>query len=369
MEPLTFREIAALLNHSRTTRISEEPFEQVSGSWGLYNGEHRVHTDSIKFEVLYLHSNATTDALRNVGKRFKPNQTHVVYAPSLDNRTKLHHDLFKLKAKGFWNTTGYLASFFREELDAYNQKLIARAPKYYVEPRFEVPSGATRKIPNPIQAFLEDVAAASETAPGWLGVLLAGPGQGKTFTSEYLVSKMAQSKKLFPIYINSDQWRTIAPDDFGNLQKTIIHSFRHFETPIGWLEGCEEEFLMVTLKARLFRIVFDGFDEYVLRNQGRVSAPETLRALAKFVEVTGTRIAVTSRTSFWNSEIENVEEYLEGARLSVYTQLPFNTGQAKNYFSDRLEDPKSVERATLLYDSLRKQDEEFVGRGFVLRSC
>lgn len=85
MEPLTFREIAALLNHSRTTRISEEPFEQVSGSWGLYNGEHRVHTDSIKFEVLYLHSNATTDALRNVGKRFKPNQTHVVYAPSLDN--------------------------------------------------------------------------------------------------------------------------------------------------------------------------------------------------------------------------------------------------------------------------------------------
>lgn len=229
-----------------------------------------------------------------------------------------------------------------------------------------MPSGATRKIPNPIQAFLEDVAAASETAPGWLGVLLAGPGQGKTFTSEYLVSKMAQSKKLFPIYINSDQWRTIAPDDFGNLQKTIIHSFRHFETPIGWLEGCEEEFLMVTLKARLFRIVFDGFDEYVLRNQGRVSAPETLRALAKFVEVTGTRIAVTSRTSFWNSEIENVEEYLEGARLSVYTQLPFNTGQAKNYFSDRLEDPKSVERATLLYDSLRKQDEEFVGRGFVL---
>lgn len=368
MEPLTFSDIAVLLNHSRTIRISEKPTEQNPNNWELFVGEHRIHTDSIPFQILYLQARATADGLREAARRVRGDRVYIVYAPSLDGRLKLHHDLFRTKksAKRFWNTTDYLKSFFREELDAYNQKLTALSPKYYIDPDVIVPRGVARKIPNPLLSFLEDIAASSDITPGEIGVLLAEPGQGKTYMSQYLVAALAQSHRVFPIHISSDQWRSIAPDDFGDLAKTIVHSFRHFGTPIGWLDGCEDKFLGVTVKARLFRIVFDGFDEYVLRNRDQVSALQTLEALARFVDATGARIVVTSRSSFWNSELEGLGETLHGAKLSVYTQVPFDTGKARKYFSGRLRKAVEVERATSLYDALQKSEREFVGRGFVL---
>jgi hypothetical protein len=369
MEPLTFADITQLLNNSRTTKINVKPIAQSPGNWELYEGEHRVHTDRILFEVLYLQSKASADGLREAKRRLKPDITHVVYASSLDARQKSHRELFQDKAKGFWTTKQYIASFIHDELEAYKGALIAQAPKHYVDPDVEVPAGMRRKIPNPLFSFLADSPASPDALAGGLGILLAEPGQGKTYMSQYLVSKMAglaPSRELFPIYINSDQWQSIAPDDFVDLPKTITHSFGHLGTPIGWLAGCEEKFLEVTLKAGLFRIVFDGFDEYVLRNHGRVTATEAMSVLARFVDITGTRIVVTSRTSFWNSELESVSRHFEETRLSVYTQLPFDTGKAKSYFSARLLRPASVERATNLYADLQKTGKEFVGRGFVL---
>lgn len=366
MEPLTFSEIAGLLSHSRATKIADKPVDQMAGNWEIYKGEHRIHTETIPFEVLYIQSKATADGLKTASKRLRGDRFYVVYAPSLDLRLKMHHDLFRDRAKGFWTTTEYLQSYFGEELDAYNRKLSEQNPRFYIEPDVEVPAGVLRKIPNPLLSFLEDVSAASEISTGEIGVLLAGPGQGKTTMSQFLASRLAQSKKAFPIHISSDQWRSIAPDDLGNLAKTITHSFRHFGAPISWLDGCEDDFLKVTLKARLFRIVFDGFDEYVLRNHGRISALETLRALANFVETTGSRIVVTSRTSFWNSELENIGNSLDGVKLSVYTQAPFDTGKAQKYFRVRLGNENQINRATQLYDQLQKRNREFVGRGFVL---
>lgn len=366
MEPLDFSDIAELLNHSRTTKISRKPDDQLAGNWELYRGEHRVHTESIPFEVLYLQSKATADGLKVAATRLRGERAYVVYAPSLDARLKAHHEIFRERVKGLWTTTEYLKSLFSEELEAYNQKLASLSPRFYIEPDVVVPAGMKRKIPNPLLSFLGDIAAFDETTPGEIGVLLAEPGQGKTYMSQFLVSKLSQSKKVFPIHISSDQWQSMAPDDLGDLAKTIIHSFRHFGTPIGWLDGCEDKFLEVTLKARLFRIVFDGFDEYVLRNHGRITALETLDALAKFVETTGARIVVTSRTSFWNSELDNIGGERHGVKLSVYTQAPFNTGQANAYFKKRLEDQSKADRATQLYSELQNRDAEFVGRGFVL---
>jgi glycine/D-amino acid oxidase-like deaminating enzyme len=120
--------------------------------------------------------------------------------------------------------------------------------------------------------------------------------------SRYLVSHISDiDKRLVPLMVDSSQWHTMPVEDQRLLAKTIAHSFRHFGATIGWLEGHEEEFLRARLKADVFRIVFDGFDEYILRNRGAVQPLKVLDALASLANATGTRIVITSRTSFWNT--------------------------------------------------------------------
>lgn len=59
--------------------------------------------------------------------------------------------------------------------------------------------------------------------------------------------------------------------------------------------------------------MFDGFDEYILRNRGNVQPMEVLRPLADLAGTTSTRIVITSRTSFWNTNLleAEVEDFLQ----------------------------------------------------------
>ena len=199
--------------------------------------------------------------------------------------------------------------------------------------------------------------------------MLGEPGQGKTYMSKHLVSLLATSSDLVPIYIDSSQWQSMSRDDLGSLQKTIAHSFRHFEAPIAWLDGQEERFLRATLKADLFRVVFDGFDEYILRNEGRLSVTEALEELTELVRLTGARVVVTSRTSFWDSNVDENALPPE-ARNAIYQICPFEVNEARRYFEERFkpnQGRRRSERAVSVYVPLSKRDPGFVGRGFVLK--
>jgi hypothetical protein len=132
--------------------------------------------------------------------------------------------------------------------------------------------------------------------------------------------------------------------------------------------GHEAEFLRVTLKADIFRIVFDGFDEYILRNAGAVQPIDVLEGLAELAKTTGARIVITSRTSFWNTNLPEAEisKFIGKHGAHIFKILPFDLQYAKNYFEQRLQDPTKVEHAMQTYAILRKGDENFAGRGFVL---
>ncbi len=302
-------------------------------------------------------------------KAYVPSTTHVVYAPSLQRQHDLLFKLFGKSHLGLWTTREYLASFMKDELDSYISVLRTIEPMFYVNPRFKTPSGFTRVRPNPLYSLLTETDPGCGPREGMLGILLAEAGQGKTYLSQYLVSRLSKSKTLVPIYIHSAQWTTIPPEDLGSIWKTIAHSFRYFGSPISWLEGHEDEFVRVTLKAELFRIVFDGFDEYVLWNKGRVQALDTLATLSKLVTVTGARIVVTSRTSFWESNVreEGAETFISPTKSPVYTILPFDQQYAQNYFENRFGEKDSrTARAVSFYGTIKKSGDEFAGRGFVL---
>ncbi|HEX9729236.1 MAG TPA: hypothetical protein VGA37_12085, partial [Gemmatimonadales bacterium] len=145
--------------------------------------------------------------------------------------------------------------------------------------------------------------------------------------TQYLAHRLCASDSgVVPILIDSKQWTEIPSEHLQSLAKTIVHSFRHYDAPIAWIEGHEDDFLRVMLKAELFAIIFDGFDEYVLRNRHRVTADETLATLAELASVAGSRIVITSRTSFWDTSVSEdgiagVEEHVP---LFKYKILPFD---------------------------------------------
>ena len=361
-----FPEIIRLLNHSKNIDIDTNPLAAQQGRWSLHKGRYTVHTSTTEFEVLYIGSNATHADIDDAARRFTPQSTQVVYANSLDRHaTKYHREKLGASPERFWSTRDYLKSFIRDELDTYLGQLRKLKPQFYTEPHVETPLGVTGKKPNRLLSFLKSPRFENGTAEG-LTVLLGEPGQGKTYMSQHLVSTLAASSDLVPIYINSAQWQSMSRDDLSSLQKTIAHSFRYFEAPIAWLEGQEERFLKSTLKADLFRVVFDGFDEYILRNEGRVSVMEALAELTDLVRATGARIVVTSRTSFWESNVDE-GELLPEMRSAIYTICPFDVNQARQYFLDRFGTNPEIDRAVGIYTPLARRQPGFIGRGFVLK--
>lgn len=363
MQPLEFREIATLLNHSRNVAIDPIPVRESPGQWALYKGEYRVHRMRNAFDVLYMTSKASADSIRDARKQIS-DRTHVVYAASLEQRQRGLRSSFQ-GIESLWTTRQYLASFISEELDTYRSRLRERNPAHYVAPRIRVPAGAVLKIPNPLELVLRDPPYSAE-ANGRLAVVLADAGQGKTYMCDHLASSLLEkSKELIPIYVSAEQWHGMDLEDLGSLTKTILQSLNHYGAPIPWVDGCEDDFLRVSLGAGLFKIIFDGFDEYVLRNQGHVVTKDVLSALSDLSATTGTDIVVTSRTWFWESEVASLGQQAGG--FDRYELEPFNRDDGKKYFNERFRPgSKKAIAAIEMYSRLLERSATFAGRGFVL---
>jgi hypothetical protein len=349
--------------------IAMDPVRGRDGSWALFQAYHRVHTSKYPFNILYLYAKATLADINAARDELSPEETtHVVYAPSLKARVDARK-LFK-HAKGIWTAREYLSSFLRDELQSYVERVTADPPVHYIDPSITTPGGFRRKYPNPVLNFLLDEDPGAGIPAGALAVVLAEPGQGKSYMSRYLVSAVARQtgRDLVPLIIDSSQWQTLPVTEQGDLWKTITHSFRHFESPIGWVEGNEDEFLRATLKADIFRIVFDGFDEYILRNRAVAQPIEVLETLSELARATGARIVITSRTSFWETNLPEMEinRFIEDTGSFVYGILPFDVPQATAYFKQRLTEPVNADRAAAIYRRLHSENEDLVGRGFVL---
>ena len=321
--PFTFNEIVTLVNKSKTVSIDLEPRRKRDGRWSLHAGRYKVHASTMDFDVLYLGPGSTQESIDEAHTFYHSGHTHVVYAPSLDKRRRKYHRERFGQSDLLWNSKEYIHSFIHDELEAYLDRIKKIAPKYYIDPQVTTPAGTTGKIPNPLLNALRAPRFEQATSEG-LSILLGEPGQGKTFMSQYVVSELVRSQSFVPIYISSSQWESMPRDHLGSLRKTIAHSFRYFEAPIGWIDGQEDAFLRTTLRADLFRIVFDGFDEYILRNEGRVSVSDVLNELSELAGSTGARILITSRSSFWDSNIDE-HDFVARTRAAVYRIAPFDT--------------------------------------------
>jgi len=370
---LDFLEVASLINHSRITEIDINPLVSEKGKWALFHGFNKVPNFKYPFDILYLYSGFTKESAFTAAHAIvRHGSTQVIYAPSLreDYLTELKKQLSLLNDKeiaGFFDLKSYLLSFIQDQLKVYIKNIITELePKFFVDPPYKTPSGFKSRFPNPVYSFLTD--NVDDVKDGALGILLAEPGQGKTYTAMYLASTLASSN-FIPIYIHSPQWFNMKEEDLSSLYKTITYSFRYFDSPLDWIEGVEDLFINVTLKLGVFRIIFDGFDEYILWNKGKLTPNEIIYNLYNLAEQSNSRILITSRTTFWNSNITDEEQYKQ---LFKYLILPFDTNHASNYFNLRLKGKDAaINRAIIIFNSLKNigrsdLSSSFAGRGIIL---
>jgi hypothetical protein len=371
MKALDFAEVVDLINRSRTTEIDINPIVSEKGKWSLFKGINKVPNFSYPFHILYLYSDFAKESInRAIQSITIPKSTQVVYAPSVkdtyifDFKQAVKRN--KRDPSGVLDLKTYLSSFIQDQMRSYTDKLKNIKPQFFIDPFYDTPAKIKAKYPNPLSLFFTD--NTEDVKDGALAILLAEPGQGKTYSAQYLANALSE-KDYIPIYIHSSQWATMQEGDLSSLYKTIIHSFRYYDSSIDWIEGEEEKFIKVTLRVGLFRIIFDGFDEYILWNNGKISADETIKTLHELVQNSSARVLVTSRTTFWNSSI-TVDEELSS--IYKYSIQPFDTNQARNYFTKRfIDNIKSIDKSTKVFITLQNSTKSgsknaFVGRGIIL---
>lgn len=371
MASIEFREVAELINCTRSTTIDLSNPQRDEGGWTFYKGETRVHLHRASYGVLALHADCTKDAMDRAFRQvFVPKETQVVYAASLGNRLKYHHELFK-EAAGRWDLRSYLASFIREELEGYLGKIRGLVAADFIEPDVNLSEqlgGSSDE--SPLYQFMAGPRA--DTDAGSLAVVLADPGQGKTYLSRNLVGRLAGKQRsgvpgFVPILIEAAQWTTLTQHELEDLTRTITHSFEFFGAPIPWITGHEDRFLHVALKADLIRIVFDGLDEYLLHTSSTHQPLDVIDALLDLARTDGARVMVTSRSTYWRANVEQAGVGLANRSGVILAEIrPFDSRQAYRYFAQRLPILKQVSHATSVHSTLLKQSGELAGRGFVL---
>jgi hypothetical protein len=363
MSRLHFDEVAELINKSKNTQINTTPIRHEKDKWMLYSGTNKIPPFEYDFYVLYILASASKESIENaVFEIDNPEKTQVVFAQSLDSKfTSDIKSIVGTKIKNVFSTKEYLYLFIKDSLQNYSDRFAA-PPKYYTVPKIQVPFGVAKKYPSPLQNFIE-----LDSNKGKLGILYAEPGQGKTYTTQYLAHTI-HKKNIIPILVNSHQWATMPVAELSSLWKTIINSFKFYESPINWIEGYEEEFINVMLKAGLFAIIFDGFDEYVLWNNGAVDPLEAINSILRLAVSCETSVILTTRTSFWNSTINTERSTGLHEEIYNYELLPFDNNEARNYFENRFnKNNKQVSYALEIYGKLKSGAKYgFAGRGFVL---
>ena len=308
--------------------------------------------DTYTSRLLYVKPKPTNEAILKayVIANKEPN-AKIIKAESVKRKI---YDTLEVEENIIFTPATYLESLISREMKTYSEKLRELTTKNYIEPNVSKQKHS-----------INDVYKSLAKNAGELSVILASPGQGKSYFTRHLATRLAENFSLstnrrgsIPLYIFSSQWKNILGDDLKIVEKTLLSSLSYFNAKIHWAEGCEEAFLKIALQANIFYIIFDGFDEYVLMNNNTISVTDVLKSLANLASLTGARIIITSRTTFWSTAIN--ESIIKDIKcpLNIYEMGPFHIDQVEKYFSMKLSGDHNTRNAMDLYSNLYANFEE-----------
>lgn len=306
----------------------------------------------IKTNFIYLKSNCTKKEAEEVAHTLKKyTDNYIVIPKSIGIKHKSLEEIFGPQLFIFeeiiWDK-------IKSTFEDYNNSLGSSiaTEKYYVPPRKQIREGKVEpkdRLDDELIGYLTGI----QDLNGNLIVVSASAGVGKTTLARQLtvdLSKSSEKYKLIPAYVEASHWGKLRVDSISELWEVIDNSIRAFCPNL----TISEQIFEHSLKHGNLVFIFDGFDELCGHNSSHFRPGEILEKLANLCKDSNAKVILTTRTLYWESEIDSPPDNVRLLELA-----PFNSQQAKNYFSKYFHnDPKARERGVSLYSDLIQQSGE-----------
>ena len=243
----------------------------------------------------------------------------------------------------------------QEIFSEYIQKQATRIKdlqaKYYVEePQVKDDPGTTTSL------MVSGMLSGRETNESIIVVIKADAGVGKTTLAAQVAAILAKKweySKVVPLLLSGQtNWRELSSrahdvTDLGDiLRLALLTDGENFPS----LRS--EQFIRI-MQLGYFAFIFDGFDELTKANGAEFSPQENFEWLANIAKDSNTRIMLTTRSTFWEREV-NIPE----SDHKVLCLKPFDSKNADSYFDkyflNRGKDNKAAKKAKQFYNQLPK---------------
>ena len=280
--------------------------------------------EEIKARFIYLKSSCTLSHARTAHRQNEPlsEHTYVVKPASLRLTDHSLREIFGNNIR----ISEYEELVWKKLKVVFDQYLesLSDVPteEYFISPR------STNNEIDDLESWMIDYMRGGRSEDdGTVLVLSAHAGVGKTTLSRSLLHelrKRATRVKTIPIYVEAQHWGKLHLDSIDGLWDIIDNSLRSFSSSL----SLREDLFYYALRQGYLSFIFDGFDELCGHKTSQLDAIAVLQQLTSIAAQSEARILVTTRTLYWDSEIETLPDNVKVVKLDA-----FNTQQAKRYFS------------------------------------
>lgn len=318
----------------------------------LYKTQVNAGLEKVEALFVYLKSSCTVEDAKNAEKKVAdiklPNNssTYIVVPKSFGLTQSTIQTIFGKEYKIYnfedlvWNK---LSNIFDRYLESIKRDVVSE--KYFVTPR-KKDALPTYRLDSELFAYFTDKKNGKSDD---IIVLSAPAAVGKTTLARHVILNLAVNAKKYhviPLYVESQHWRKIQLDSVDDLWEIVDNSLRTFGGSI----SLSKDLLKYILRQGYFCFIFDGFDELCSQKNSHFKPIEILRELIDISKESDARILITTRALYWETEIVDTPSGVIRVEL-----LPFNTQQAKDYFSKHFkQDFKTRDLAIKLYSDLIK---------------
>jgi len=331
----------ALLGYQDQNAVVEK------AAYTIFHAKAIAGLTTVSEKFIYIKSRCTNADVLEAARHVTGETTYVIAARTAEERLRFAQKELGERAKYFvyedliWER---VKTLFARYLTALADGV--QPPNPYVTPR---PQGQpSEALDESLLRWLRDQAGAHK--PLW--VVRAPAGVGKTTLARQIVRRIADSAekyRLIPIYVEAEHWSRISIDSLDDLWSMIDNSLRHFDEGVRITKPIFEHLL----RCGDLTFVFDGFDELCGRRHSSFSPQEVIDELVRLTqEGSNARIVLTTRTAYWNSEVEETPECANIVDLAQFTKQ-----QAIKYIEKKFANDRSLyDKAITLLNQVRAEN-------------